>query len=172
MDLVWKLEYQKANGDISIEVVSVTADGPVDILTARTKDASIVALAATAFAHYFWVQVILENAGSTIATLNILPDLTQLQFPPQAVPNEGAEAVDSMTVLPPGSNGAWPSLEVAFTASGNAIDRSGAGFVEPIVRAGLISGEGVYGVFLSKAGEIERLHVQHSPASARRRGIM
>jgi len=152
MHLVWEIEYQAHSGRAQVHAVSRVV-GPV---SGSTDDPTIVALACCAFTYRFWVQMLTDREGRIIV-LNVLPDCSLLPWTP-------APATDGLAVswlrLTHRVAGQWPDLEVGFADGRTAIDQSGVGLVEPIVRAGLTSGEGVYDLVVADSA-IHGIRLMH-----------
>jgi hypothetical protein len=83
----------------------------------------------------------LTDREGSITTLNLLPECSLPPWTPAAAPAALGVSWLRVSQRVPGQ---WADLEVEFADGRRAIDESGAGLVEPIVRAGLTSGEGVF----------------------------
>ena len=158
MDLVWDVDYQQASQGVRVRVISTIAVDEAKYLEGFTADPAIVALACTAFTHRLWVHMTINLDGQRITAMNVLPDCSLAPLPPGTA-KEGAVSVEWLRLVQ-SDFGQWPEVEVHFADGQHAMDKSKKGFIEPIVRAGLISGEGVFDLDL-QGDTIRRVRVTY-----------
>jgi len=156
MDLVWEVEYQRAAPGVRVDVVSAIGGAGAGSMSGITVDPTVVALACAAFTHRFWVHMTTDMKGK-ITGLNVLPDGSLPPWTP--APVSAGLGIASIALEPPVSE-QWPDVVVEFADGQRAADMSKQGFVEPIVRAGLVSGEGVFDLELV-GGTIHRVRLTH-----------